>query len=111
MFAYPFDRAGRPRSAPEETSQAMLSIKPPDIAYPPGPDGHHRPSWGGHAQHLNAEHATVWAATKDLPGWQDVNDSKKLYEMAFVNGAVILEIGVYGGRSAVVELRGALSAC
>jgi hypothetical protein len=52
----------------------------------------------------------VWSATKHIPGWQEQADSEKLYEMAYHNGAVILEIGVYGGRSAAVELFGALRA-
>ncbi len=32
-----------------------------------------------------------------------------MYETAYFNGSVILEIGVYGGRSAVVALRGAVA--
>jgi cephalosporin hydroxylase len=59
---------------------------------------------------LNDEHAGIYDATKDLPGWQDPADSFKLYEMAWHSGEIILEIGVYGGRSAVVELRAALRA-
>jgi predicted O-methyltransferase YrrM len=59
---------------------------------------------------INDEHRGIFAATKSLPGWQDPADSHKLYEMAYRSGSVILEIGVFGGRSAVVELRGALTA-
>ncbi len=61
-------------------------------------------------RYLSEEHEKIWEATRDLPGWQDVGDSEKLYEMAYYSGDVILEIGVFGGRSAVVELRGALAA-
>lgn len=68
----------------------------------------HRPSWSGASGFLNQEHAQVWERTKDIPGWQDPFDSAKLYEMAYRSGAVMLEIGAYGGRSAVVQLRGAL---
>jgi hypothetical protein len=51
----------------------------------------------------------VFEETKDIPGWQAYGDAYKLYEMGYFAGDVILEIGVYGGRSAVVELKGALS--
>lgn len=58
---------------------------------------------------VNSEHKDIYRATRGLPGWQDPPDSQKLYEAAYHSGSVILEIGVYGGRSAVVELRGALA--
>ena len=51
----------------------------------------------------------MFAETKDIPGWQAVEDTYKLYEMAYFAGDVILELGVYGGRSSVVQLKGALS--
>ena len=35
-------------------------------------------------------------------------DSYKLYEMAYFAGEDMLEIGTFGGRSAVIELKGAL---
>ncbi|MEM9451310.1 MAG: class I SAM-dependent methyltransferase [Cyanobacteria bacterium P01_E01_bin.6] len=60
-------------------------------------------------KYRNLEHETIFNQTKHIPGWQEPGDSIKLYEMAFENGDVILEIGTYGGRSAVVELRGALA--
>ncbi len=69
----------------------------------------YRPSWSGTATFLGPEHEAIWEATKALDGWQEPADSQKLYELAFHAGAVILEIGVYAGRSAVVELRGALA--
>src|SRR5213076_1660628 len=50
----------------------------------------------------------IYQATKELPGSQDPADSEKLYEMAYCSGAIILDIGVFGGGSAVVELKGAL---
>jgi predicted O-methyltransferase YrrM len=58
---------------------------------------------------INAEHTEIFDQTKQIPGWQEPGDSFKLYEMAYQSGDVILEIGTYGGRSAVVELRGALA--
>ncbi len=44
-----------------------------------------------------------------MPGWQAEHDSFKLFEMGYYCGDVILEIGVYSGRSAAVSLLGALS--
>lgn len=58
---------------------------------------------------VNSEHTSIFEQTKHLPGWQEPGDSFKLYEMGYQAGDVILEIGTYGGRSAVVELRGALA--
>src|SRR4051794_27816390 len=88
-----------------------VAVCPPDVTWPMGASSApHRPSWSGAEGYLNDEHAGVWEACKDIPGWQAPGDSAKLYEMAYHSGAVILEIGTYGGRSAVVELRGALRA-
>lgn len=70
----------------------------------------YRPNWPGDREFVNDEHAGIYEATKDLPGWQDPGDSMKLYEAAYWSGSVILEIGVFGGRSAAVQLKGALAA-
>lgn len=59
--------------------------------------------------YINEEHRGVFARTQHLPGWQDPGDTDKLYELGYHHGDRILEIGVYGGRSAVVELLGALA--
>ena len=93
--------AAQTRAAPF----AGPAVNAPDLVRQPGEDRSHRPSWTGVEGMLNEEHAGVYEATKDLPGWQDPADSQKLYEIAYHSGAIILEIGVYGGRSAVVELR------
>ena len=69
----------------------------------------HRPSWPGADSFLSEEHAQIFEKTSALPGWQTPGDSFKLYEMAYYAGDVILEIGTFGGRSATVELRGALA--
>ena len=58
---------------------------------------------------INDEHRGVFERTKHLPGWQHPGDTNKLYELGYHYGDRILEIGVYGGRSAVVELLGALA--
>jgi len=87
----------------------MPKISPPTIVNPDREGFGHLPSWPGCEGFVNDEHRGIYEATKDLPGWQDPPDSQKLYEMAFRSGAVILEIGVFGGRSAVVEVRGALA--
>lgn len=65
--------------------------------------------WTAIQEFIGAEHQEIFDQTKEIPGWQLPGDSYKLYEMAFRSGDVILEIGTYGGRSAVVELRGALA--
>ncbi len=91
---------------------AGTGANPPTISYPSAPgDVHlpHRPSWPGGTPFVNAEHARIFAETSQLPGWQMQGDTEKLYEMGFHAGDVILEIGTYGGRSATVELRGALA--
>jgi hypothetical protein len=60
-------------------------------------------------QFTGDEHRRIYDVTKDIPGWQMDGDAFKLYELGYHAGDVILELGVYGGRSAVVELRGALA--
>ncbi|MET0555777.1 MAG: class I SAM-dependent methyltransferase [Vicinamibacteria bacterium] len=67
-----------------------------------------RPSWSANPGYLDEGHRTVWDETKDVPGWQLEGDAYKLYELARFAGDVILDLGAYGGRSAVVELKGAL---
>lgn len=86
-----------------------IPIHPPTLFVPDRPDLAHAPSWPADADFLGDEHRGIFDATKHLPGWQDPPDSFKLYEMGFHAGSVILEVGVFGGRSAVVELRGALA--
>jgi methyltransferase family protein len=81
----------------------------PDITYPRVRDLSIRPSWSANPGYLNEGHRRVFEETKDIPGWQMEADSYKLYEMAYFAGDVILELGVYGGRSAVVQIKGALS--
>ncbi len=87
-----------------------MQIAPPNIAWAASDGLEYKPSWKRDAAFINAEHAEIWEKTKHLPGWQDPEDSQKLYELGYYNGQVILEIGVFGGRSAAVELRGALAA-
>jgi hypothetical protein len=87
----------------------MFSV--PDQVYSdrnPHDDGF-RPSWRANPGFVNPDHVTVFEETRDIPGWQMPGDSYKLYEMGFFAGDAILEIGTFGGRSAVVELKGALS--
>jgi len=86
-----------------------MTTTTPDLRYPDRTDRSTRPSWRANPDYLGPEHRGIYDATSELPGWQDRGDSYKLYEMGYFAGDVILEIGVYGGRSAVVELRGVLS--
>jgi hypothetical protein len=81
----------------------------PDKKYDDRKDNSLRPSWTGNKDFINDEHRGIFTVTKDIPGWQMEGDTYKLYEMGYFAGDVILEIGTFGGRSAVVELTGALS--
>jgi hypothetical protein len=67
------------------------------------------PSWSGTDVYLNAEHRRIGELTEEIPGYQMPGDSYKLYEMAYHAGDLILEIGTYRGKSAVIALRGALA--
>ena len=77
----------------------------PNLCYDRGKD-HLLPSWSGTEVYLNAEHEKIWELTKPIEGWQLPGDSYKLYEMAYHAGDVILEIGTYAGKSAVIEILG-----
>jgi hypothetical protein len=68
----------------------------------------YRPSWLGTGVYLNPDHAEIWEATQEIPGDLARAESEKLYELAYHSGSVILEVGTVAGRSAVVQLRGAL---
>jgi hypothetical protein len=81
----------------------------PDLSYPDRLDRSIRPSWSANPGYLDDGHRRVFEETKDIPGWQVEGDAHKLYEMGYFAGDVILEIGVFGARSAVVELKGALA--
>lgn len=87
----------------------MTTTRTPSLKYKDRQNGSLRPSWDKSALYVNDGHRTIFEQTRDLPGWQIEGDSYKLYEMGFFAGDVILEIGTYAGRSAVVGLRGALS--
>ena len=65
--------------------------------------------WTQEQTFVNDEHQQIYENTKHIPGWQTAGDSNRLYEMGFRAGDVILEIGMFGGRSATVELKGALA--
>ena len=87
----------------------LPTISPPDIAYDTS-ENSYRPSWSEQRGYINSEHERIFEATKHIPGFQDLADSEKLYEVAYHCGAIILDLGVFGVRSPVVQLRGALAA-
>lgn len=58
---------------------------------------------------INAEHARIFEDTAHIPGPQVPGDTEKLYELGYLHGDVILEVGTYFGRSATAILRGALA--
>src|SRR5690606_24419839 len=97
------------RPAPPEETAPALHFAPVQLRYDTS-RAYYRPSWPAERRFVNREHEEIFDATENLPGWQDPGDSFKLYEAAYHSGSVILEIGVFGGRSATVELRGALAA-
>jgi glycosyltransferase involved in cell wall biosynthesis len=96
--------AGLTIGAPVRTT-----LEPPMIVQPDAPGHPFRPTWHSAAEFLGDEHRRIHELTADLPGWQDPADSQKLYEMGFRRGEVMLEIGVFGGRSAAVQIMGALA--
>ena len=81
----------------------------PQKIYDDRKDASMRPSWNENKGYVNEEHQHIFEQTKDIPGWQMEGDSYKLYEMGYFAGDIILEIGTFGGRSAVIELKGAKS--
>ena len=93
---------------PEERINAVPTPSTPTKRYANRQDGSLRPTWERPSTYINDGHRAIFDQTKDLPGWLKPGDSYKLYEMGYYAGEVMLEIGTYGGRSAVVELRGAL---
>jgi hypothetical protein len=81
----------------------------PDLDQSKYADGEIRPSWLRQNLYVDPGHQTIFKRTENIPGWQMPGDSYKIYEMAHYCGDVILEIGTFGGRSAVVAIEGALS--
>lgn len=79
----------------------------PDTAYLDREDNSYRRSWST-GPDLSEVQTAIFEYTEAIPGWQMRGDTYKLLEMAYHCGEVILEIGMYSGRSATVELRGAL---
>jgi len=88
-----------------------VGLATPDLIDVPADaeDGTYHPSWSGVTDFINDQHRGIFDETSALPGWQMPGDTLKLYELGYFAGDVILEIGTYGGRSATVELRGALA--
>jgi hypothetical protein len=96
-------------ASPAVTIELSRTRIPPNIAYPERQDRGLRPSWRANKQFVDSQHREIWEMTKEIPGWQEEGDSYKLYEMGYFAGDVIVEIGTYGGKSAVCELLGALA--
>jgi glycosyltransferase involved in cell wall biosynthesis len=91
----------------DQTEFMEPKVTPLDVLWSSADGPDYKPSWRREEKFLSPEHEQIWEKTKHLPGWQDPADSQKLYEMALHSGGIILEIGVFGGRSAAVELLGA----
>ncbi|MGL4400514.1 MAG: glycosyltransferase, partial [Luteolibacter sp.] len=97
------------RSHPGADKQELVTIKPIEIAWAQSDGLSFRPSWKGDSRFINSEHALIWDRTKYLPGSQNAVESQKLYEVAYHNGRVILEIGAFGGRGAAVAMCAAMA--
>ncbi|MGN6368552.1 MAG: glycosyltransferase [Phycisphaerae bacterium] len=87
-----------------------LRIDPPTMAWPMEAGGEFRASWGEGSEYVNDEHGWIYEDTRGISGEMERGAVEKLYEMAFHNGLVMLEIGAKIGRGAVVGLRGAKGA-
>jgi hypothetical protein len=81
----------------------------PDLDQSEYSDGEIRPSWSRQELYVDPGHRSIFERTDNIPGWQMPGDTYKIYEMAHYCGDVILEIGTFSGRSAVVAIEGALS--
>ncbi|MDD5198748.1 MAG: methyltransferase [Terrimicrobiaceae bacterium] len=87
-------------------------IAAPEIEYPDecrSGGAIFRPSYRREQTFIDAGHEGIFDRTKDVPGWAMDGDSFKQYELAYHSGDLVLEIGTYGGRSAVCEILGALA--
>jgi len=89
--------------------KSRAEISTPDKAYPGRGDCSAKPSWSSYDDFINQEHREIFDQVKDISGFQMFADTYKLYEMAYFSGDSILEVGVYSGKSAIVEIRGALA--
>jgi hypothetical protein len=81
----------------------------PDLDQSKYSDGEIRPSWSRPDLYVDPGHRSIFERTDNIPGWQMPGDTYKIYELAHYCGDVILEIGTFSGRSAVVAVEGALS--
>src|SRR6202790_1411460 len=81
----------------------------PDLDQSRYSDGEIRPSWSRPELYVDPGHRSIFKRTENIPGWQLPGDTYKIYEAAHYCGDVILEIGTFSGRSAVVAVEGALS--
>jgi len=81
----------------------------PDLDQSKYSDGEIRPSWSRPELYVDSGHRSIFDRTDKIPGWQLPGDTYKIYEVAHYCGDVILEIGTFSGRSAVVAVEGALS--
>jgi hypothetical protein len=90
------------------TTKTIRAIGP-DLDQSKYSDGEIRPSWSREELYVDPGHRSIFERTDDIPGWQMPGDTYKIYEMAHHCGNVILEIGTFSGRSAVVAIEGALS--
>jgi hypothetical protein len=81
----------------------------PDLDQSKYDDGEIRPSWSRPDLYVDPGHRSIFERTDNIPGWQLPGDTYKIYEVAHYCGDVILEIGTFSGRSAVVAVEGALS--
>jgi len=86
-----------------ELDQITRAEQPAFCSYPDKCDRGYVPSYDWGAPTLGDRHERIWEAVWHIPGWLEVEDALKLYELAYFAAGPILEIGTYCGRSAVVS--------
>jgi hypothetical protein len=91
------------------TTATTMPAMGPSVDQSEYSDGEIRPSWRRPELYVDPGHRSIFERTDNIPGWQMPGDTYKIYEMAHYCGDVILEIGTFRGRSAVVAVEGALS--
>ncbi|HWQ92399.1 MAG TPA: glycosyltransferase, partial [Clostridia bacterium] len=98
-------------ASPTPDAAGTWEIRDANLFYAPEQGNPWRPSWGGGngSTFLSDSHEQIGKIALQWEGWPEENECRKIYEMAFHNGGVILESGCGRGRGAMVALLGALA--
>ncbi len=85
-------------------------LRTPDVTWPLDDGRNYRPSWTGYPGYVSDEHAGLWQRVGARPGVADEAACLKLYEIAAVAGAAVVECGTAGGRESLALICGLLHA-